>query len=87
MKTLISLLCAAFLFAASATAFALPVNINKADAEMIADALSGIGQKTAEKIVEYRSANGPFTAVDELLKVQGIGEKKLDKIRQDIQLK
>lgn len=71
----------------SSIAAAIPVNVNQADAETIADALAGIGEKTAIKIVEYRKANGPFKAVEDLTNIKGIGEKKLAKIKQDIKLK
>ena len=71
----------------SGLVMAIPVNVNQADAETIADALAGIGQKTAIKIVEYRKANGPFKAIEDLTNIKGIGEKKLAKIKQDVQLK
>ncbi|MGH1540594.1 MAG: ComEA family DNA-binding protein [Arenicella sp.] len=86
-RNLLSIACAGFLWFSSTLALALPVNINNADAEMIADALNGIGQKTAEKIIDYRKANGPFKSADDLLNIQGIGEKKLAKIREDVKLK
>ncbi len=41
----------------------------------------GIGQAIAQRIVEFREKNGPYKAVDDLLKVQGIGERSLAKIR------
>lgn len=66
--------------------FATPVNINTADAQAIADSLSGIGIKKAEAIVEYRKANGPFKAAEDLLNVKGIGEKTLEKNKADILL-
>lgn len=71
----------------SMASFALPVNVNKADSELIADSLAGIGAKTAQKIVDYRTENGPFKKVDDLLAISGIGPKKLEKIRQDVKLK
>lgn len=71
----------------SGLVLAVPVNVNQADAETIADALAGIGEKTAIKIVEYRKANGPFKAVEDLTNIKGIGEKKLATIKQDIKLK
>ena len=71
----------------SVSAFAIPVNINKADSALIADSLSGIGLKTAEKIVQFRQENGAFKEADGLLAIKGIGVKKLDKIRGDIKLK
>lgn len=43
--------------------------------------LPGIGEKTAEDIVFYRQEHGPFKSVDELTKVNGIGPKKLEKIK------
>lgn len=62
------------------------ININVADAEIL-DQLDGIGEKTAQNIVEYRTENGPFETVDELLEVSGIGEAKLDAIRDKICVK
>ena len=53
-----------------------PVNINTASAEQL-ESLPGIGAATAQKIVSDRAANGPFKAVDDLMRVSGIGEKKL----------
>ncbi len=44
------------------------------------DTLPGIGPKTAEKIMQYRSQN-PFRSVDDLDNVHGIGEKKLEAVR------
>ena len=49
------------------------VNVNTADAPTIASALSGVGLKKAEAIVDYREANGRFNAPAELTKVKGIG--------------
>lgn len=55
------------------------VNINKADAAQL-ETLPGVGPSTAEKIVAYRKANGPFRSVDELTRVSGIGEAKLSQM-------
>lgn len=38
----------------------------------------GLGEKTAEAIIEYRNKNGKFNSVDDLLNVKGVGEKKLN---------
>jgi competence protein ComEA len=77
-------LCASFL---ASPVWAVPVDVNSASAEIIADSLSGIGPKTAESIVGYRDLNGPFQSADDLVNVKGIGLKTLDKIRMDILLK
>lgn len=58
----------------------MKVNLNKCDAEDL-EKLPGIGEKTAQKILDYRKRNGNFKSVEELLEVQGIGEKKLESIR------
>ena len=50
------------------------VNINTASAEELAT-LKKVGPKTADKIIEYRTAVGPFNAPEELMNVKGIGEK------------
>ncbi len=56
------------------------IDINSADVALL-DTLPGIGPSTAEKIVADREANGKFTSVDDLGRVSGIGEKKLDALR------
>ena len=56
-----------------------PVNINTADADTLT-ALPGIGRVLAERIVAYRQQNGPFRAIEEITKVEGIGEKKAEAI-------
>lgn len=53
-----------------------PLDINTAPAEELA-ALPGIGEVLAGRIVDYRTANGPFETVEELTNVSGIGGKKL----------
>ena len=55
------------------------VSINRADAWLL-DALPGIGPTSAQRIIEYREANGPFVTVYELLLVPGIGESTLENI-------
>src|SRR5262245_54927723 len=52
------------------------VDVNLADPTEL-EVLPGVGPATAAAIVEYREANGPFTSVDELIDVPGIGEAKL----------
>lgn len=57
------------------------VCINTATAQELSDALPGIGIKKAEAIVEYRELIGGFDSIDELLEVDGIGEKLLETIK------
>jgi competence protein ComEA len=56
------------------------VNINRATKAEF-DSLVGIGPVIAGKIVTYRNQNGSFMAIDDLLKVSGIGAKTLERIR------
>lgn len=70
----------------SAIAFAAPVNINQADAQLISSSLNGIGAKKAQAIVDYREKNGDFANVDDLTNVKGIGDKLLSKVRDDVLL-
>ena len=56
------------------------VDINRATLEEL-DTLPGIGPITAQKIIDYRAANGPFTSTDGLLSVDGIGQATFDKIK------
>ena len=55
--------------------------LNAADAETLRRDLFGIGAAKARAIVAYRESNGPFTAVDELLEVKGVGKALLEKNR------
>ena len=61
------------------------VNVNMAAAEEL-ELLPGIGEATALKIIDYRTANGPFTSIDDLVKVNGIGDAKLRDMRNFIKL-
>ena len=54
------------------------VDINKADAATLQDAMVGVGEMKAKAIVAYREANGAFSSVDDLLQVKGIGAKTLE---------
>ncbi len=56
------------------------VNVNAASAGEL-EALPGVGEVIAQRIVDYRTANGPFGSVDDLLDVSGIGEVTLENIR------
>lgn len=59
------------------------ININTASSSELQN-LSGIGPSKADSIIDYRNKNGPFRSVDELIEVSGIGEKTLEKIRDEI---
>lgn len=56
-----------------------PLNLNTASASDL-DSLPGIGQSFADRIIEYRTTSGPFTSVEDLQKVKGIGAALFAKI-------
>ena len=56
------------------------MNLNTADAAAL-DELPGVGPVTAAAILSWRSAHGPFTAVDQLAEVDGIGPATLARLR------
>lgn len=62
------------------TAMSFPLDLNEATAEQM-QLLPGIGQVLAERIIAAREAKGGFDSIEELLEVEGIGEKILDGIR------
>ncbi len=61
------------------------ININTATIEKLQE-LPGIGPAYASRIVEWRSINGKFTSKEQLMEIRGIGEKRLEQIRQLIVL-
>ncbi len=68
-----------FLFAA-VQAIAETVNINKADAATL-QYIQGVGEVRAKAIVKYRKKYGSFKSLDDVMNVDGIGEKTLKKIK------
>lgn len=59
------------------------VNINTATKEELMK-LSNIGESKAEKIIDYRTANGNFNTIEDIKKVSGIGDKLYDSIKENI---
>jgi len=57
------------------------ININSATAKEL-EALPGVGEVIAARIVAYREQNGPFRAVDDLIHVEGVSDQLIDKIRE-----
>ena len=56
------------------------ININTATKEQLI-LLPGIGETLAQRIIDYRTANGPFQKIEDLMNVTGIGEKRFDAIK------
>lgn len=67
-------------------AFAGPVDINTADAETISNELDGVGLTKAQAIVEYRKQHGPFKSAEDLSLVKGIGERTVERNRDNIRV-
>jgi competence protein ComEA len=61
-----------------------PVNLNTATLEQL-DTLDGVGPATAQKILQYRQQHGGFGSVDDLTQIPGIGPKKLEALRSQVQ--
>lgn len=56
------------------------INLNEADATKM-QTINGVGQKKAEKIIDYRNQNGPFKSVDDLKNVPGFGERTVANLK------
>ena len=80
LKSLIAATALSLALAGSAFA-AEKVNLNTADAATL-DTLPRIGPAMAERIIAWREANGPFTVVEDLLSVSGIGDKTFEGLRE-----
>lgn len=57
----------------------LLVDINTADLDELTE-LPGIGEGLGKRIIEYRDKNGVFTCIEDIMKVEGIGQKTFDKL-------
>ena len=68
------------------TAVLPTVNINTADLHEL-ESLPGIGRVTALNIIDYRTENGPFTDIGDLIYVKGIGEKKLEMLKRYVTIR
>ena len=64
---------------AVASASTEKVSINQATAEEL-KTLDGVGDATAQKIIDYRTANGPFRSIEDIKNVSGIAEKRFEAI-------
>jgi competence protein ComEA len=94
----IAAICAMLLgFAAPSTAFAQEaeitvatvqqVDLNAADAETLAATLKGVGLSKAKAIVAYREMYGPFSSIEELTEIKGIGGAILERNRDRLVLR
>ena len=62
------------------------LDLNKATLQELVQ-LKGIGEKFAERIIEYREKNGKFGKIEDIMKVKGIGQKKFEAIKDLIYVK
>ncbi len=79
MRSIIACSMIALLALAIAAPLLAEVDVNTATASELT-AIKGIGPKTAQKIIDYRNENGPFSSVNDVTRVKGIGMKTLQKM-------
>lgn len=82
-KLIFNLIVASMLAFLPSVSFAGSININTADTKVLSQ-LKGVGQKYAERIVQYRNQHGKFETLEDLLKVKGIGSKTLEANREQL---
>ena len=87
MNKFTSVVCAIFGLLMLSVSYAGPIDINTASADDIAANLKGVGAKQAAAIVEYRKQNGPFTSVEAISNVKGVGAKTIANNQENILLK
>lgn len=87
MNKFTNVICAIVGLLMLGVSYAEPININTASAEDIAANLKGVGAKQAAAIVEYRQQNGPFTSLESISKVKGVGAKTIANNQENILLK
>jgi len=80
MKTISSIVLLLLLIFSS-PAFSETIDLNTATLEQL-QSVKGIGIKTAQSIIKYRTEHGLFSSIDALTQVKGIGQKKLAKVRE-----
>lgn len=78
-KIVLSLACVGLMFAGTAMA---DVNVNTASAEQLSS-LDGIGSVKAQAIIKDREANGEYQELAELTRVNGVGNKTIEGIRDE----
>jgi competence protein ComEA len=59
------------------------IDLNAASAEQL-ESLPGIGPVTAKRIIDYRDKVGKFKRIEEIINIQGIGDKKFERIKDHI---
>ncbi|RDB41912.1 ComEA family DNA-binding protein [Halomonas sp. DQ26W] len=79
------MLCVLLALSSAAQAQELaPINVNTANAELLAE-LPGVGPSRAEAIIEEREANGSFESADDLTRVSGIGPVTVEAFRDQVE--
>lgn len=78
MKPLRNLFAACLLCLPMAVLASSAIDLNTADSETLVDRLVGVGPHKAMAIVRYRQEHGPFTHIDELAQVEGIGPRTVE---------